>query len=96
MNVAVLTGDPLFRSAATGVIGALGHALVTDAAAGDCVVCDVATVAWGEIAATLDPFRTILFLPAAGGGAMSAGFVHTAPRTALPVQLPELLALLDS
>lgn len=100
MRIAIRSGDPIFVSAAAGLAGALGHpaATETDESPADVVVCDVGAIDFAGAAATLDPLRTVLFLPANPSllpppAALSA-FLHVFPRTALAVELPRLLALL--
>ncbi|MBA4179098.1 MAG: hypothetical protein C0506_00775 [Anaerolinea sp.] len=99
MQLVLLTGDPLFRTAVTGLAGALGHEVASGELAGaDVTICDAGTVDFAALAGQLDPLRTLVFLPSGAArmppAAMLSAFPHVAARTALAAELPRLLALL--
>lgn len=99
MRLAIQSTDPLFRAAATGISGGLGHTIV-DGATGpaDVVVFDAGTVDLSGVAAQLDSLRTLVFLPARPLPIVAPGvtgaFLHVFLRTALAVEVPPALETL--
>lgn len=99
MRLALLTADPLFRTAVSGLAGALGHSIGDDDASGAAVtICDAGTVNFAAVAGRLNPLRTVVFVPSGPAlkppRALLSGFIHVVPRTAVVAELPGLLALL--
>ena len=98
MDVAVLSGDPMFVTAAEGMVGAMGHRIVSAGtlAPGGVTVCDVVTMESPAVLEELDPMRAVLFVAFRGqrGLADVGEFVHVHARAALAVELPKVLALL--
>ncbi len=93
MEIAILSGDPLFISAATAIAGAMGHTVTKVAAAAKTTtICDVATMESADLLDGLDPVRAVLFVLRESG--THPAFLHVYPRTSLAVELPKALGLL--
>ena len=93
MEVAILSADPLFVSAATGIAGAMGHSVTREASAAEHItICDVATMESADLLRGLDPMRTVLFVSRDSRAHLA--FLHVYPRTTLALELPRVLALL--
>lgn len=100
MQIAVLTADPLFRSAVEGVAGAMGHTVRVIAApseAGDAplVIVDLTAGTGAADLGACDPLRTAAFWPqsnpAVQSAAQAAG-IETFRRGGLVTELPRLIA----
>ncbi len=102
MDVCVLSRDLMFYSAVEGVALAMGHRarqieLPSDIGAPDLLIADFASLTMDvtELAAAVDPLRTVIFAPHGRvevfSGARAAGIAHVYRRGALATELPRLL-----